>query len=76
MAWLQPPIEPPDDTPTRDLLAPSEPTLNWWAGRLQPLHDPAPGYDSPTLVKPASGKEVIFVACNRVGTEEGERVYL
>lgn len=56
----------------RDPQAPSESNLNYWAARLTPLHDPTPGYSSPpALEDPQGGKEVVFVACNRVGEEEG-----
>jgi protein N-terminal amidase len=76
MNWLQPPAEPPQsDALPIDPLAPSESNLNYWAARLTPLHDPAPGYVSPAPVEraePKLGKEVVFVGCNRVGTEEGE----
>lgn len=77
MNWLDPPDEPPNTAPPKDPEAPSESNLNYWAARLTPLHDPAPGYIS----APASsedqdpfdgvGREVVFVSCNRVGTEEG-----
>jgi len=75
MNWLQPPSEPPEETPQLDPEAPSESNLNYWAARLTPLHDPTPGYFSPAPVEraePKPGKEVVFVGCNRVGTEEGE----
>ncbi|KAJ9095679.1 hypothetical protein QFC21_005551 [Naganishia friedmannii] len=84
MNWLDPPQEPPDDplsveaaqdrapSPDNDDLGPEMSTLNYWAHRLMPLHDPAPTYpahaDSSSTSK---GKEVVFVACNRVGTEQG-----
>ena len=70
MAWLDPPVEPPNVAPTIDPSSPSENNLNYWAARLRPLHDPTPGYEDPEL--PGRGKEVVFVSCNRVGTEEGE----
>ncbi|WWD22277.1 hypothetical protein CI109_106768 [Kwoniella shandongensis] len=75
MNWLSPPAEPPNETPEEDPLAPSESNLNYWAARLQPLHDPTPGYTSqaPGDADPEGGKEVVFVACNRVGTEEGTK---
>jgi protein N-terminal amidase len=72
MNWLDPPEEPPNTSPPADPDSPSESTLNYWAARLQPLHDPAPGYGSSQNADPVGGKEVVFVACNRVGTEEGE----
>ncbi|WWC85581.1 uncharacterized protein L201_000445 [Kwoniella dendrophila CBS 6074] len=75
MNWLSPPAEPPEETPEEDPDAPSESNLNYWAARLQPLHDPVPGYTTPRgeIADPIGGKEVIFVACNRVGTEEGTK---
>jgi hypothetical protein len=70
MNWLDPPAEPPNVAPEMDKEAPSEHTLNYWAARLTPLHDPAPGYfAAPSDVE--GGKDVVFVGCNRVGTEEG-----
>jgi protein N-terminal amidase len=48
---------------------PSESNLNYWAARLAPFHDPAPAY-GPTAT-PA--KELVFVACNRTGTEAGTK---
>ncbi|TXT06032.1 hypothetical protein VHUM_03505 [Vanrija humicola] len=62
-----------DRVPKRDPEAPSESNLNYWAARLTPLHDPAPSYSGPTQApeEPAAHKEVVFVAANRVGTEEG-----
>jgi protein N-terminal amidase len=72
MNWLDPPGEPPEVEAPRDPQAPSESNLNYWAARLTPLHDPTPGYSSPpALEDPQGGKEVVFVACNRVGEEEG-----
>nr|XP_018266445.1 protein N-terminal amidase [Kwoniella dejecticola CBS 10117]OBR88603.1 protein N-terminal amidase [Kwoniella dejecticola CBS 10117] len=73
MNWLSPPEEPPEDTPEQDPNAPSESNLNYWAARLTPLHDPVPGYASARgqAADPIGGKEVIFVACNRIGSEEG-----
>lgn len=47
-------------------------TLNYWAHRLMPLHDPAPGYRAAGEGTAQAGKEVVFVACNRVGTESGK----
>ncbi|KAK8845328.1 hypothetical protein IAR55_006041 [Kwoniella newhampshirensis] len=75
MNWLSPPAEPPNEAPEEDPEAPSESNLNYWAARLQPLHDPTPSYtsQSPEEADPSAGKEVIFVACNRVGTEEGTK---
>ncbi|WVW81583.1 hypothetical protein I302_103578 [Kwoniella bestiolae CBS 10118] len=76
MNWLSPPAEPPEVmTEEEDPNAPSESNLNYWAARLQPLHDPVPGYTTPRNVgsDPVGGKEVVFVACNRVGTEEGTK---
>jgi protein N-terminal amidase len=121
MNWLDPPAEPPNsstgeldtDVPPQDPQSPSMSNLNYWAARLTPLHDPAPGYgealagtgvmDAPTALAGAgdvagagegtggtgagvsgteaagSGQkqksapdEVVFVACNRVGTELGK----
>lgn len=74
MNWLEPPQEPPDDAEAireaaNDSDGPEMSTLNYWAHRLMPLHDPAPGYHSEAE---SSGKEVVFVACNRVGTESGK----
>lgn len=84
MNWLQPPQEPPDD-PVAAIEAaavdddgPELSTLNYWAHRLMPLHDPAPGYRD-SVAEPGTeprGKEVVFVACNRVGTESGEQALL
>ena len=71
MNWLDPPSEPPEVAPALDLEKPSEHNLNYWAARLQRLHDPSPGYDAGESSDTRS-KEVVFVACNRVGTEEGE----
>ncbi|GFZ43747.1 hypothetical protein JCM24511_01467 [Saitozyma sp. JCM 24511] len=74
MNWLDPPGEPPEVEAPRDPQAPSESNLNYWAARLTPLHDPTPGYSSPpALEDPQGGKEVVFVACNRVGEEEGTK---
>ncbi|WRT63449.1 uncharacterized protein IL334_000354 [Kwoniella shivajii] len=75
MNWLSPPAEPPNETPEEDPQSPSESNLNYWAARLQPLHDPVPGYTTPRgeVSDPLEGKEVIFVACNRIGTEEGTK---
>ncbi|WWC97394.1 hypothetical protein V866_004273 [Kwoniella sp. B9012] len=75
MNWLSPPAEPPEVTPEEDPESPSESNLNYWAARLQPLHDPVPGYTTPRneVADPIGGKEVVFVACNRVGTEEGTK---
>ena len=73
MAWLNPPAEPPNVEPEFNPSEPSEHTLNYWAARLQPFHDPTPKYHpelNATSVEKNS-KEVIFVACNRIGTEEG-----
>jgi protein N-terminal amidase len=47
-------------------------TLNYWAHRLMPLHDPAPGYTPDGTKEVQPGKDVVFVACNRVGTERGK----
>ncbi len=57
--------------------APEESTLNFWASRLTPLHDPSPGYEGGgesegKVVDREKAKEVVFVGCNRVGVEEGE----
>ena len=73
MNWLQPPAEPPETAEPIDPAAPLESTLNYWAARLQPLHDPTPGYGSPAVgADPTKGKEVVFITCNRVGEEEGQ----
>lgn len=73
MNWLDPPVEPPNVAPPQDSNAPSESNLNYWAARLTPLHDPTPDYASSSDSSAnATGREVIFVACNRVGTESGE----
>lgn len=51
-----------DDMAHRDFMAePSASNLNYWAARLTPLHE---GSKAPR-------KEVVFVAANRCGTEEG-----
>ncbi|KAI9636045.1 uncharacterized protein MKK02DRAFT_24789, partial [Dioszegia hungarica] len=73
MNWLDAPVEPPNAPPPQDPDAPSESTLNYWAARLTPLHDPTPDYAELGAADGAEngGKEVIFVGCNRVGTEEG-----
>lgn len=76
MNWLDPPVEPPNVAPPQDPEAPSESNLNYWAARLLPLHDPTPTYSSPKpdadVEVDGNGREVVFVGCNRVGTEEGE----
>ena len=75
MNWLDPPVEPPNLPEPQDQEAPSENNLNYWAARLLPLHDPTPGYSTPTPERNVElggeEKEVVFVSCNRVGTEEG-----
>jgi protein N-terminal amidase len=84
MNWLNPPEElPPSLRPRSPGPEPKPPretgpdiaTLNYWASRLTPLHDPAPGY-SPDGSRDGQGegrgKEVVFVACNRVGVEKGQ----
>ncbi|WWC67031.1 uncharacterized protein I206_100938 [Kwoniella pini CBS 10737] len=73
MNWLSPPGEPPEDVPEQDPNEPSDSSINYWASRLVPLHDPVPGYATPReeTPNPMGGKDVIFVGCNRVGTEEG-----
>ncbi len=82
MNWLQPPDEPAEGVALPAIEendGPEESTLNYWAHRLMPLHDPAPAFasrpDEPNEVR-AGSKEVIFVACNRVGLEEGESLDL
>lgn len=81
MNWLEPPQEPPDDPgavreAANDDDGPEMSTLNYWAHRLMSLHDPAPGYHAMTgQAAETPGKEVVFVACNRVGTESGELSY-
>ena len=47
-------------------------TLNYWAHRLMPLHDPTPGYTPDGTKDVQPGKDVVFIACNRVGTERGK----
>jgi protein N-terminal amidase len=78
MNWLQPPREPPDDAAAVAEAenstdeGPEMSTLNYWAHRLNPLHDPSPGYSASAGPEGQSGgREVVFVACNRVGTESG-----
>lgn len=78
MNWLEPPQEPPDDAAAVEEATkstddgPEMSTLNYWAHRLNPLHDPSPGYSaSAGPTGQSTGKEVVFVACNRVGTESG-----
>jgi protein N-terminal amidase len=74
MNWLDPPAEPPETGVVQDPESPSEANLNYWTMRLTPLHDPAPGYSwtrPSSSVDPSAGKDMVFVACNRVGTEEG-----
>lgn len=77
MNWLDPPVEPPNVPAPQDPEAPSESNLNYWAARLLPLHDPTPSYSSPKpdadVEVDDNGREVVFVGCNRIGTEEGER---
>ncbi|RXK37312.1 protein N-terminal amidase [Tremella mesenterica] len=75
MNWLDP--EPPADSPPEDypIQNPDEPSkhnINYWLARLSPLHDPSPGYEAGPIVA-GEGKEVIFVACNRVGEEKGTK---
>jgi len=76
MNWLDPPADPSADAEPQDPEAPSESNLNYWAARLTPLHDPTPGYSTPTPERAVElggdDKEVVFVSCNRIGTEEGE----
>jgi len=80
MNWLESPVEPPNIPEPQDQEAPSENNLNYWAARLLPLHDPAPGYSTPTPERNVDlggeEKEVVFVSCNRVGTEEGMSILL
>ena len=83
MNWLQPPQEPPDDDSAIEEVTnfasegPELSTLNYWAHRLNPLHDPSPGYSASTgTANPSRGKEVVFIACNRVGTESGTSTML
>ncbi|BEI89184.1 uncharacterized protein CcaverHIS019_0205460 [Cutaneotrichosporon cavernicola] len=80
MNWLDPAEQDHDSdsdeddglaVPPRDPNAPSESNLNYWAARLAPLHDPTPRYSEGGAVEPAAGKDVVFVAANRVGKEEG-----
>lgn len=78
MNWLEPPGEPPADdqavtSAAQNSEGPELSTLNYWAHRLTPLHDPAPDYASPeTTGSSLMPDQVTFVACNRVGTERGE----
>ncbi|ODN75755.1 hypothetical protein L202_05766 [Cryptococcus amylolentus CBS 6039] len=76
MNWLDPPAEPPNEDPPQNPLQPSISNLNYWAARLTPLHDPAPGYSPPFHSEGGEGKEgkeVVFVTCNRVGEEAGTK---
>lgn len=83
MNWLDPAEQDSDTSdededgeplpPANDPNAPSESNLNYWAARLTPLHDPAPGYSDGADTEPSTAKQVVFVASNRVGTEEGTR---
>ncbi|BEI81389.1 hypothetical protein CcaverHIS002_0205490 [Cutaneotrichosporon cavernicola] len=69
MNWLDPAEQDHDsDSDEDDGLASN---LNYWAARLAPLHDPTPRYSEGGAVEPAAGKDVVFVAANRVGKEEG-----
>ncbi|CED82967.1 Carbon-nitrogen hydrolase [Phaffia rhodozyma] len=88
--WLDPPA-PTDPPPTGSELedkeeedekdspdGPSFSTLNYWAHRLMPLHDPPPPPPGIFLEETSERderevlqKEVVFVCCNRVGLEEG-----
>lgn len=85
MNWLEPPAEPPlpassspNDDEDHDQVPEGSPdmsTLNYWAHRLTPLHDPAPSYSVEGVVELGGGgrgKEVGFVGCNRVGVERGK----
>lgn len=74
MNWLapdQPPTEGGSTDDDSDNDGPSMSTLNYWAHRLMPLHDPAPDYSA------QGGRDgphrVTFVACNRTGVERGTR---
>lgn len=80
MNWLDPPPSPGDEPPQIDEDRPSMSTLNYWAARCTPLHDPTPGYEQQADGKSQLGGisavsrkegEIIFVACNRVGKENG-----
>lgn len=82
MNWLEPADEDEDlsDDERAELQAtkgPDQPclsNLNYWAARCEPLHNPAPGYapaDGGRGEGGDGGKEVVFVACNRSGTERG-----
>lgn len=76
-AWLAaPPADPnatidPDQAEDDDEHpdGPSLDTLNYWAHRLTPLHDPPPPVDQDA--PPRHRKTTTFVACNRVGKESG-----
>lgn len=69
MNWLDPPREPGDEVGDTD--GPEESTLNYWAHRMTPLHDPSPSFEVAEVNQVESETEVVFVACNRVGVEEG-----
>ncbi len=69
MNWLDPPREPGDEVEDTD--GPEESTLNYWAHRMTPLHDPSPSFEVAEVNQVESETEVVFVACNRVGVEEG-----
>lgn len=69
---LASPDESPDDQEHPE--GPSLDTLNYWAHRLMPLHDPPPllpemreGEEGGARI----GRETVVVVCNRVGTEGG-----
>jgi hypothetical protein len=77
MNWLDPPPPPGEEPPIIDADRPSMSTLNYWAARCTPLHDPTPGYEPQASSEAAEEMdthktgEIIFVACNRVGQEKG-----
>ncbi|WVO17638.1 hypothetical protein L204_105335 [Cryptococcus depauperatus] len=71
MNWLNPPGETPEGVLSEDPNGPSLANINYWAARLTPLHDPTPNYSDQEGLNADKGKEVVFVACNRIGEEEG-----
>lgn len=91
MNWLTPSTSPEDGNQEENKAGsesesytdgdgdgPEMSTLNYWAHRLTPLHDPVPSYtlegvrEGEDAGGGVDGKEVVFICCNRVGTEKGE----
>lgn len=70
MNWLDPPHE-QEEASVDENDGADESTLNYWAHRLLPLHDPSPSFSMEGMQEMETGREVVFVACNRVGVEEG-----